>query len=588
MSWSVGSAVVSATLATQPSTVVATHFAFDDFPSSGTVLSNATERSFVANLYDAGAFTVVGPWTDTDFRAIAPGDLIAFDVTDKFGTPVRAFAGIVRTINYVVLDPGESAQQLITVSGEGHLAILTDGLIEPPGGEGRFPIVDDFVFDFTHPEFDDSGWTTATEVSTVYAARRTLGGGPSDYATPGVDGIWAYLQVFQPISDFTPPVSVIPDGSPTSIIWASDGTIDGLTTGVGDCYFRDTFTTSYDGMHLLFLAADNQAELWIDGKQIEQVGFDGDVRFSGYETGGGSPVTVSLSAGTHTVAMKATNLPPFGVPNPGGVAASIWVPGYPPTLVWETTPAMKILEYAAETPGMTPGTDLRLMVESQQTLGRWSFLTLDCTDDDDTNNDAWNVTPTLSVKVGGDTIYTATLKLITLYADVVMDPSDWLLHAYNKDAAGGTSGVALEQGNLTLLRFTREDLTSDELLVRSELGWSRDGSSGRREGYLELGSENNADEVTRVSDTVLGVYSSPREQVEVAYLPRDHTEIPWVNTDFVPGSTVTVPTRGGGTTTDRALSIGMSYAKDTLSITLKVKDVVLSNQERLLEMVKQR
>lgn len=581
-------------LDTKPLSLLATHYAdVYDFPDTPTAtLELALESDFLDSLADAGIAHVTCLYSDDDAQNVEPGSLIALDVLDYDGAATRAFTMIVREIDYAALETDEESAETISFTGPSTLGLLVDGLIEPPGGEGRFPVVDDFVFDFTHPEFDDSAWSSATEVESLWYVQRDADGNLVAENDGNTGGRWAYLQWW---TDTLPPGNeTAPDvRESTKVIWASDGTLDGLTTGVGDCYFRETFTTDYDGAHLVFFGADNAGELWIDGKQISSVGMSGDVRFSGYEQPQ-TPEMVSLSPGTHTVAIKATNLPPFGVPNPAGVVASIYRPAYPVVpsdLKWETTGSTKILEYAAETPGMTPGTVLRLMIEAQQNLGRygWDLLTLDFTDDEDSNGDPWEWTPTLSVKAGADTVYSTVQKLITLYADVRMDPASWTLHAYNK-GTGASSGVTYARGgNLTSLRYRREDLTADELLVRSDLGWSRDGSGGRREGYLELGSENNVDEVARVSGQVLGVYSDPREEVTITAEITSADEIPYVNTDLVPRSTADAPARGGGSSEQRIVQLGLSYGADEkLTPTIVLKDRIREAEERVLEMVQQK
>jgi hypothetical protein len=179
------------------------------------------------------------------------------------------------------------------------------------------------------------------------------------------------------------------------------------------------------------------------------------------------------------------------------------------------------------------------------------------------------------------------LKIMEAYADVRIDTNDYLIHMYNKDAFSPLSGVEFEVGNLTALRFHRTRLTGDELLVKSQLGWTRGGSSGRREAYLSLGAENNADEVSRLATAALAVSSDPPEEVALAYVARDDSEIPYVNSLLVPGCTATVPTRAGGTSLERVVRIECSWADDErLNVGVSVKSLVLQTQERILRQIK--
>lgn len=558
--------------------LIATHWPFAEFPDGTGVVLNATSVDFTAPLTDAGSFTVEMLMADAYANTPEPGDIFTIDIEDFDGNPTRAFAGIYRDAEYITKDPGEANAQRVTFSGPGHLSILGDGRIEPPGGVGRFPTVTDFVFDYTHPDYDDSSWINASEVCTVEFAQLNASNVP---ATPNVDGRWGLLQVFAP--DF-PQHAIAGVGSGDALIlWASDGTVDGLTTGIGDCYFRDKFTSPFDGMLADFFAGDNIVENFIDGKSMGVAGTGGNPLTSGFANT--TLVPVSLSASEHTIAMKGQNLVPFGAPNPGGVAGAIYVYGYPPILVWQTTTGMKILEYAPTTPGMTVGTVERLMLEAQQALGRFSFITLNMTDELDADANAWNVTPTISVKAGTDDCYSTNLSIMATYADVVMDPNGWTLRAFNWGALNPSSGVIFDTGDLTSLRYKRQDLTADELIILSGVGWSRDGTGGRRQGFLQLGAVNNVDEVGRLGDSALGALSNPRESIELTYEARSNSELPWTNSNFIPGCDVTVPARTGGTLTDRAVQIGASFSADTaerVMVTVVVKDKVLQDQERLL------
>lgn len=564
----------------------ARHFADGEYPGGTQTDLDALVIDWEDPVLDIGTATVVLRANDSMVASIAPEDYIAIDVVDFDGTPTEVCVMIVDSDSLIAKDPSEEANQTATYTGPLLLGALQDGPIEPPLGDDSFPIVDDVHFDDSHPDFDWSAFPNAHNVMTVWDAKRNIGGA---LATPGVDGRWGYLQVW---AADDPDEDEFGTHSP-EIIWASDGTPDGLTTGVGNCDFGDDpFTTTFDGMHLAYITGDNTVSFYVDGAEIGSGGTGGNPLTSAFEHT--IVVPFRLSPGTHYPVLRGVNFPPFGAPNPGGVNAQIWIPGNPfdpanpPHLVWTASDAMKVIEYWTTSPGMTPGHVARLWLEGEQTRGRFAGWSLSCTDSDDTNGDAWSVTPTISMRVGTDDGLSLFLKMMEAYADVRIRPGGLVIDLYNKDAMTAASGVAFEDGNLTSLAFNRIRITADELLNRSQFGWTRVGANGRRVGSFTFGPEDNLDEINRLETALLAVTSTPRDMTSLTYKPRDNSELPGANANLVKGSTATVPTRAGGTTTDRIVSIGGRWSKDseTCLVRVTVKDLVLQNAERLLRAIK--
>lgn len=560
--------------------LLATVYGAGSFPGTSSFpLAFATDASFLASLQDTGHGSVT--FNIDEGGVIAPGDFIVYDILDDSGTPTRAFVQMCQSFTRNRINRDEDGGQTMTWEGPGHLGVLKWGVLLPPGGIANKPVIDDIIFDWTHPEFDDSAWISATEVISVENAQ--------------VPGAWGFGQSWA--TDMpNNTLGGVGTGS-TFVLWASDGTTGGTTTQIGDCYFRDTFTVSAQpsGGHILFFTCDNTGEVWIDGKQICTAGTGGNPVTSGFRNA--TIVPVELSIGTHTIAIKGTNFPPFGAPNPGGVACNIFVPDYPitgPDVVFETTSAMKVKEYPAEPPGMTPGMVMRLALEAIQDIGPLGFIGLGFDDDTDTDSNAWSVTPTISSKVGTD-LSTFFKEIAATYADMEMDPNGWTLNAWNIAAKGGASGVSLEEafgddptsGNLVNLTQKGEDTIADWLLERYKDGWTFDTTGTTRAAFLELGPQP-IDEVHRLGAGQLGIFANPREEIAGQYEPRDDSEKPWVNTNLVLGSTVSVPDSSEVSSAQRVVELGVSQTQqeERLLVTITLKDPILDEQERFVQEMK--
>jgi hypothetical protein len=557
--------------------LIAAYWAPGAFPSgSSTPIDDFATLSFLAQLRDAGQAELV---IEND-AAVQPAvdGVVTFDLD---GT--RAFAAICTSVEKIAVSQNEETEELTTWSMPGHLAVYKRGVIGPPGGVGRHPIIDSFAYNYTHPAYDISGWSSATEVCSVEFAQLNASGDPANG-----DGRWGFLQAWD--INFPPNAPSGVGSGQTKILWAADGTTDGLTTGVGKCVFAEDFTTSFAGLHILFFGADNVVKVFIDGGEQSSAGSGGNPLTSAFESV--TIVQLILTAGTHRIAFEVDNYPPFGAPNPGGVAGSIYIPGYPPTLVWQSTASMKITEYVSDLPGMTPGQVLRLITEEQAARSWASPITLDCSDTLDSAGNAWAATPNIAVTVGQDTCLDVIAKIQAAYADVVLDPTGWVLHAYNWGDFAPVSGVTLTTGsNVTQLSYKREVPTAEELLVRSDaLGWSTVGS-GDTQGFVSLGVEVTATEVARLAGKIIAVDGDVRTEIACSFAPdpaASPSEVPWVNPDFVPGSNLTAPDIDGTPTTERVMELGATLDgnDEAVQIAITLKDRIQDVNERIIAELK--
>lgn len=548
----------------------------ESFPAGSPVeLTLMTERSLTPSIRDVGAGRVVLKFEDPQADNIAEDDVLQFFIDGEI-----AGAMIAERYEEVVVDDGEEADQVWIWEGPTTLGVFNRGLINPPGGAGRSPWTDDVTFNYTHPDHDSSGWTNATTVCTVEYAQLNASNVP---ATPDVDGRWGYLQVWAP--DFPQhALSGVGSGT-TEILWAFDGTTDGLTTGVGTCYFVSevgSFICPYDGDYWLFFACDNTGQVHIDGKPIIGAGTAVPGSIANPSTSGFSTTTkakVNLSAGEHKIAFAIDNSPPPGAPNPGGFSAAVYIPGYPPTLIWESTSSTVVVEpYAAEPPGMTATHVLRVVIEAEQALGFLSYI--DCSSFSDTQDSDGNNMPLLNIATRvGVPLDQFIVELMQTYIDVILPGDGWQPLVYLKASVQPASGVTFTEGvNTTLKRRRGIGRQATDLLSRWQGGHSDSGTGGEFHKYVQLGPQTVGAEVGRLVTGLLGVHANPRQMPTVAFWPQDASEVPYVNPDFRHGCLATADSL----LLVIAITMSQSSNAEPAAFALTLNDHIADAQERLV------
>ncbi len=366
---------------------------------------------------------------DPDLASVVMGDLIRFELKG-----VVAFALLARDWQRASLAQGEEAEQITTIAGPGHLAVLDEAVLYPSRPLGARPIQEDRPFNWAAVEFDDSSWPTAQVLQSVGDAN--AGGWPNQpFAT-----------------DF-------PDGT-SSVIAPWSGTI--YSAPVGFCYYRHTFTVTTAAWHVISGTADNNGKLYIDGQLI-------------YEIGGFASTyqqRVKLSAGDHTIAVQVENTKqpafehlPGTAPenlylNPSGFAVAVYTidnSGNNIVRVTKTDSSWLIAEYPGAPPGMTPGEIIRLIVTEAQARGAIPEITLNFDDNVDSNGDAWPKVDYVT-KVGTD-VLSVIRELAGSYIDVAISPAGFDLYAWNKDGRGNQRYITT--GPATTYAATTNPATSN-------------------------------------------------------------------------------------------------------------------------------
>jgi hypothetical protein len=310
---------------------------------------------------------------------LAPTSPNALDV--QGGTLVRVWTGdtptvhttqlVERVVDPVVSEPAGSRQ--IRVKMRDRLALLEDAPTEPWFGIDALPYSPDLRFDYSAPPLDDSDWGTPVSLGRVWTADEGTGGGALAAGAAGKSGL-------------------TPEGhTDLDAEWWWDRAVDGIVSHpIGDTYWRKTFTLASDASYQFVWTADDHAELCLDGFAIGQTSAGAVTWTTARNTG-----KVRLTAGTHVVAIRASNDPYLertdGSYNPGGVTLTAYRASessdllVPSNIAFRLGTSWRVRGYPASPPGFTVTHAARLLIEAAQATGHLTDLTLDFTDDEFTD-----------------------------------------------------------------------------------------------------------------------------------------------------------------------------------------------------------
>lgn len=374
----------------------------------------------------SGSFTLDND--DSDYSQIVLDRMVRFKVHG-----VLAFCMLIESMRRTSVSQDEEYGQNTEVSGRGHIAALEEAVMYPPRGTDTLPITDDRVFNWASPNtvYDDSAWGSATEIA-------------QDTST-----YWTGL----------------PDGWPGAAsaawwIWASSGSQEWAPTGT--CYFRRTFTVPAGVRRLrVYVGADDAMSGYLEG-----------AKFASIDNSAQDPhqlqtFDVDVTAGDRTLAFEAKNEPDdpaeVGFHNPAGLRVAVFAldqTGVESSLLLTTDSLWKVVEYPPNPPGMTPGQVLRIVLQEAQARGALTELSWTFTDASDSKGEPWPNVTDIATKVGTDYL-TFVKELMTTYVDAWMDPSGFVLNAWNVGTRGTTKSITYHTptdpndpttGNLTELQ----------------------------------------------------------------------------------------------------------------------------------------
>lgn len=369
-------------------------------------------------LPDSFAKTWQHVWSDTgegslrlqnDDAALA---LFSYGDVVVFSTDASArFAALVERLTRVRISTNEEVDQVTTAAGRSRLAIMEEAVVD----RNINGLQDTRLFNFASPDLDDSAWG--------HAVQNEQGRGDAGGSREGAPEGW-------------------PDDS-AWWIWDRPAPTTG-SSPVGDVYFRRWFTVAAAGRYALFTAADDIEDVWVNGiRLVNRAEFWGTTKRA----------EMDFAAGTHLVAVRGTNTPPTGGPNPGGMILTIKELGGDGELgatVVNTDGTWLALGYPANPPGFTPGAVLRILIEEAQARGALAGLTWSFGDWSDSDGVPWPVTGDISVQIGQDYL-SIVRQLCETYMEVAMDVGSFRLHAYGgrSVSSGATFAAAVNLTELT-------------------------------------------------------------------------------------------------------------------------------------------
>lgn len=524
-------------------------------PTANGAAATVTDPQWIDVLNDTGSGSVSLGLEDSFLSGLGYDglDLIQFLID---GTP--AWVLYLDPAEYLGLQSGDEQAEVVNLRGRGHLALLSRGLVYPTGGVGRRPKETTRFFNWTALGYDDTGWAVA---KTILLA--------------------SFAKVTWPIpwdQNFPWDASVIiwadnPGGNPSTY----------LDADAGHCWFRKPLTIVTDGLYRVYFATDDTGEFYIDGQLV--VTSDTFVATSWAD--------ITLTAGAHVIAVHGENADPNGNPNnPGGVAWVIFrhLSSPVPEFIDASDGTELVTAYVDAPPTATVGTALLAALAEWAARGGMTFA-VDFTEVLDSNGDAWDTDADIATAVGRS-LEEFVHELAETYIDVVMDP-DFVgatvkLHAYNTGALGAATGLTYAAGvNIASLDAQRENVPVTALLLDTTDYWlGRDDAGGVvaygvSEALFSLGDPASDAEIYRVADAQLGVYATPREQIDVAVQPAaDGSDSPYPA--ITVGDRATVPDSTGTPSVERLVAVTVTQdAVGEAMFDLTFRTLVLTPEERL-------
>lgn len=512
----------------------------------GTTITEAFGVSWqeITSAVGSGSFSLLRDDSQVSLCVVGAMVVVAVDGTNRF-------AWRIRDIEDTTVDEGEEAAEIVTFTGPGTADDLKDIIYYPakgvyvvtsPPAPPEFdglrivtkPTSPDRPFGWMEPGYDDSGWSTSTEVLTPAGPFR-----PEGFPDPDAEWIWYEAAVS----------SEHPVGSA------------GL--------FRDTFTPVAAVVFSvnIYFAARDQVQCYVDDVLVAATdpATETDVgthaRWAVVEINGTLP---------HTLSFRVDH-------NVEGMAGLVYaVYEHNTATVLARSSSSTLCLDATDEPGMTAGEILLAGITEAQARDA-SILP--------------DLSPTFSASTDSGSVAFAPIvgDFATRVGDTQLDVLDqmsegWIewgmeigsgatlgqeLGVWAVDGRGSASGVEFEEGvNCTHITHRETDEIKNWGLIAFGDGYLDGGidasvtSYGRREAFLSLGNVRSGVSAITTAYNTLDPISTPDLSVLVEIEPADTSEEPY--TAFGLGDTVTVPNRAGTPTAYRVVSISGEENDDGL------------------------
>lgn len=423
----------------------------DDPAIVGEPLLGTYARSWVETLSDAGSGSITFGNDDPTLPDVVEGSLIRFSLK---GQPAVTMG--CEVVDALLIGGGdnddEQAALETTWTGRLHGAVTTEhAVLYPSRGIRTLPVQENMSFDYTLPEYDDTGMGRPAVLTNVETARDLLW-----YVSPLVRFIAATPDDIG--RDFPDPFA--------ALLWAPGATLlrgrPLPADAGGDGWGRRQITFPSDGTYRGFGFCDDSMSATLDGVTWWTIAG------GGYgNTGSGD---IEATAGVHTLAFHGHNLTdaqiawsenPGGVFNPGFVAYSIFRSDAINTdgFIAHSDGTEKFVGYTT-IPGMTPGRAWRLFSDKAEARGV-AMPARGFTDLVDSAGKPWPFLD-LSTRVGNDGF--SILREWSVSAiDWKMRVGSFTLDMWNLGGAGVSRSVALhgptdpdDETSSTLTRLERK------------------------------------------------------------------------------------------------------------------------------------
>lgn len=533
---------------------------------SGTPLENAFGPTWLDEANGPGQGTIMIPLSEAGSAEATPGRFVQILVE---GTPRFTFA-IEGDPKYKVVKRDEEYEQVMVVAGRGWVGDMLDQVNVEPSNL-TLGLNDSWRrFSFASPDFPNAGaWAAADELY-EYLDGASYPSAASPYRAPvAPDGLRypAPIGYPFPISPNIYDIASPPGASyvDTYWIWPS-----GEETSIGFAFFLVDLTIPDDGVYSFTITADNFFTLFLEGIPI--LGERSNHNIWKYWL----PAEIGLEAGTYQIGVfvENTTIGASGA-NPAGLIMNVFTLDggqRPETSILVTDSNWTCVFASTVWPGWTPGQIIDTLLTEGTTRGCLSAFaggTFAALTDSDGNawadaQDGSPYIPTFAADVG-ETILKALDKMVDEgHIDWHGSPSSPELDVWAQGSHGSASGVSLVEGT-NLLTFERgsTDIYANALLVQWDRGYVRVEDTAaitalgtRIEGFLSSDAMSE-DEATRHGDNELARLAADGWPAIVATVePTSTADCPYEAFDLL--DTVTVPAVGGGTESQKVLSISGS------------------------------
>lgn len=349
-----------------------------------------------------------------------------------------------------------------------------------------------------------------------------------------------------------------PTGFPASSAqWIWDRANGGLGVPAGDVYFRASFELATASVVTVWASIDNFGEVYVDGQQVCTMARDSGWAWNQISTG-----SITLPAGTHLIAVHATNaqLSATGIAGAAGLLLACGIPnssGGLGTLLRVSDESWVCLPYPTAYPGWSIGDVWRqLMAEAALRGCSAAEIPLGFTADADSAGRPWGEPLDWPLNTGD--YYRDFLDTTAAEADWAFDPDSYRLDLWQNR---GTDRTVNQPGRPAVRLRPLRDVTQasseitfepvNTLLIQTSAGYREIADAGtsrarfgRREGYLTV-TDQHPTLAGRVAAQAFTAKALPAAAPTIGIDPQKGA-VPW--TDFDVGDLVLAPPDEGGLT----------------------------------------